>query len=85
MYNNLDSNMKEFKNLGFLNGFNIKENNKKLITENIKFENAYLINKNIIEDSIFMKFYHLIDANTAKELSRKNKNKIKLNKKSRKK
>lgn len=83
MYNNLDSNMKELKNLGFLYGFNIKENNKKLITENIKFEQTYLINENIIEDSIFMKFYDLIDANTAKKLSRKNK--IKLNKKSRKK
>lgn len=83
MYNNLDSNMKELKNLGFLYGFNIKENNKKLINENIKFEQMYLINENIIEDSIFMKFYDLIDANTGKKLSRKNK--IKLNKKSRKK
>ena len=47
MYNNLDSNMKELKNLGFLYGFNIKENNKKLITENIKFEQTYLINENM--------------------------------------
>lgn len=82
MYINLDNNIKEFKNLGMIYGFNINETNKKLKTENIKFEQTYLINKNIIEDTIYMKFYNFIDAKNEKNFSRKNK--IKLNKKSRK-
>lgn len=83
MYNNLDSNMKELKNLGFLNGFNIKENNKKLITENIKFEQTYVINDNVIQDHVYIYLYDLIDANSASNFSRKNK--IRLSKKSSKK
>ena len=84
MYNLVGGNLKEFKNLGMIYGFNIeKPKNMDNKTNILKINEINVKNDNIIEDAIYMKFYDFISLKN-KKLTRKH-DKKKLHKSSRKK
>ena len=82
MYNYIGGNLKEFKNLGMIHGFNIeypKNNNNDII----KINEITFKENDVIEDIIYIKFYNFLELKNKKS-TRKNHEKT-LNKRSRKK
>tara|TARA_Y100000389_G_scaffold203103_1_gene250454 strand:+ start:2040 stop:2288 length:249 start_codon:yes stop_codon:yes gene_type:complete len=81
MYNLVGGNLKEFKNLGMIHGFNI-EHPKNNNSDIIKINEITFKENDVIEDIIYIKFYDFL-ALKNKKSTRKNDVKS-LNKKSRK-
>lgn len=69
MYNLVGGNLKEFKNLGMIYGFNI-ENSKHNNSDIIKINEITFKDNDVIEDIIYIKFYDFLVLKN-KKLTRK--------------